>query len=530
MYTCPNCGGDLTFHVEKQKMVCENCRYEEDPCKVQEFHSAEEEQTDEYEATVFRCPHCGGEIISEDTTAATFCSFCGATTVLESRIVKERKPAYILPFQKTKEECREAYGKVLKKALFVPDEYKNPENINKFRGIYMPYWDYQYSLNEPFYFTGTKTRRRGNYLYTDFYNVSCNVDMNYRGVYFDASSSFADHMSERISPYAVKDGKEFTPAYLSGFYADTSDVGKEVYEQKADEQVTEDLSRKISKDHTISKYSVTSYEIDALKNRSSSQAKLVMLPVWFLSCRNGDRVSYAAVNGQTGKVSAELPVDRKKYFTASMILSALIFLLLNWKVTLTPSTLLPLAVILSIVCIVIINVQMTRLIARDTGQDDMGYVSVKLGSKKPARKETDRWTEAGGSFLSIFLFVMAFNLFGPFLLSLLGSSFMGVLVMMVPIYFFIRQITGAGNREVVHKNYFGNWKEKIPVLFKPVLGIIAVAAVAVIHPVRDVWYYLSVLFSLLMTAFSFSDIIKYHNKLTTRKLPQFNRRGGDENE
>ena len=529
MYTCPNCGGNLKFHIKKQKMVCENCQYEEDPYKVQEFHSAEEEQTGEYEATVFRCPHCGGEIISEDTTAATFCSFCGATTVLEPRIVKERKPAYILPFEKTKEECKDAYAKVLKKALFLPDEYKNPDNINKFRGIYMPYWDYQYSLNEPFQFWGIKSRRRGNYEYTDYYDINCHVDMDYKGVCFDASSSFADHMSEGIAPYAVKNSKEFTPAYLSGFYADTSDVGKDVYEELANERVKEDIARKLERRRTFGKFSVSSYDMNRLGKKISGSAKLVMLPVWFLAYRNGDRVSYAAVNGQTGKVSAELPVDRKKYFTASAILSVLIFLLLNWKLTLTPSTLLPIAAILSIVCMIIINVQMTNLIARDTGRDDIGYVSVKMGLKRPGRDKTERHALITGSFLPFFVIMFLFNIFGPFLLSRLNSSVV-VFVMMVPVYFFIRQITRFSRREVVHKNYFGNWKEKIPVLFKPVLGIIAIAAVALIHPVRDEWYYISVLFSLLMTVFSFGDIIKYHNKLTSRKLPQFNRRGGDENE
>jgi hypothetical protein len=51
-----------------------------------------------------------GEILSTDDMAAGFCSFCGASTVLYSRIEKEHRPAYIIPFTKTKEDCKKAYS------------------------------------------------------------------------------------------------------------------------------------------------------------------------------------------------------------------------------------------------------------------------------------------------------------------------------------------------------------------------------------------------------------------------------------
>lgn len=530
MYTCPNCGGNLIFHVEKQKMYCENCQYEADPCEVQEFHPAEEEQTGEYEVTVFRCPQCGGEIISEDTTAATFCSFCGAATVLESRIAKKRKPSYILPFRKTKEECRDAYAKVLKKAPFVPREYKKPENISRFRGIYMPYWDYQYVFSEPFRFVGTKTRQKLNYMYKDFYEINCDISMDYKGVYFDASSSFSDHLSEAIAPYPGKSGREFTPAYLSGFYADTSDVRAGVYKQDADKAVREDVRKKIDGNDILSKYEISSYHMEELEKTISGEAKLVLLPVWFLSFRNGDRVSYAVVNGQTGKVAAELPVDGKKYFGASVILSALIFLILNRTLILTPSALLSIAAVLAAGCMAVINVQMTNLIVKDTGQDDRGYVSAKLGLKRPSQKKKVEIVlpEITGVFLLLAIYWL---LYGTQNLPK-TETFQNwqLLVTTVLTVFLSRGIIWGKKKKTVHKNYFGNWKEKLPVLMKPLPGILVIAAVAFLHPVSDIWYYAGVLFSLAMSAFSFGDMIRYHNKLSSRKLPQFNRRGGDEND
>ena len=41
-------------------------------------------------------------------------------------------------------------------------------------------------------------------------------------------------------------------------------------------------------------------------------AKLAMLPVWFLTYKNKKRVFYSVINGFTGKMFAGIPVDVKK--------------------------------------------------------------------------------------------------------------------------------------------------------------------------------------------------------------------------
>lgn len=79
MYKCPNCAGNLKFDIARQKLHCEYCDTQIDPYSFYQEKDAEEgvSSSGEYEVTVFTCPQCGGELISEDTTAATFCSFCG---------------------------------------------------------------------------------------------------------------------------------------------------------------------------------------------------------------------------------------------------------------------------------------------------------------------------------------------------------------------------------------------------------------------------------------------------------------------
>ena len=151
MFACKNCGGNVKFDIKSGQLACEYCHSLFDPYAYEDKTSDAEVQKD-FDATIFTCPQCGGEILSTDDTAAGFCSFCGASTVLYSRMQKEHKPAYIIPFAKSKDDCKQAYMSLMKKAIFAPKELKDPKFIDGFRGIYMPYWTYYVTQKALFHF------------------------------------------------------------------------------------------------------------------------------------------------------------------------------------------------------------------------------------------------------------------------------------------------------------------------------------------------------------------------------------------
>lgn len=104
-------------------------------------------------------------MFSTDTDATAFCSFCGASNILYSRIQKSLRPKYILPFTKTKEDCKEAYIKIAKKAFFAPKELKDINYIDSFRGIHTPYWYYDAHQSGSCKLEGTISERYREYIY-----------------------------------------------------------------------------------------------------------------------------------------------------------------------------------------------------------------------------------------------------------------------------------------------------------------------------------------------------------------------------
>lgn len=456
MYECPNCAANLRYHIQKKMLYCDSCETSLDPYSFHKEKDAEESH--DYEVTVFSCPQCGGEIISEDTTAATFCSFCGSSTILDSRLSRERCPKYIIPFAKTKGNCETAYKKMMAKAYFAPDELKNPKHIEKFRGIYMPYWIYSFEKKGPLHMKGAQIRRRGDYVYANHYDVDTEIDVRYEGISYDASSTFSDSLSSAIAPFDITKGKPFSPSFLSGFYADTSDVDGIVYEDLAENMFRNDCAATIEKTKEFSKYGVgkkVEHPVPPLLNPDVKSADLALFPVWFLSYRKGDRVAYAVVNGQTGKAVADLPVDIRKFLLGALVIALPIFLILNLLPVIKPGAMLLLSALLAGICAVICAVQIGRILKRDSLQDDRGMLVVAKAKKTS----------------------------GAYLLKLI----------------------------------------------KPIIAICLAFFIYILNPVEDMIYYASSIICLVTIGLVMIDILKMHNLLTTRKLPQLGRRGGDEN-
>ena len=439
MYACPNCGGNLKFDIPSQQLACEYCHTQADPYSFEDKDEKNFANKD-FEVTVFSCPQCGGEIVSTDNSAAEFCTFCGASTILHSRLRNEKRPNYIIPFKKTKEDCKKAYSALMKRAIFAPDALKDPKYIDGFRGIYMPYWAFYVEQQGDFQLAGSRTRRRGDYIITDHYNLKGDIDAYYKGLSYDASSSFDDNISEKLAPFDVKGMKAFTPAFLSGFYADTADVDSEEYRVEAENFATEESAKIIRSNPEFAGMAISGSLGASALGTHTKEVDSTMFPVWFMSYRNAGRVAYATVNGQTGKVVTDLPVDTRKYLWGSLILALPIFILLNLFFTLMPSTLLIITTVLAGIALAI-------------------YFS-ELGAIKKKEK-------------------------------LEKKKDVGVITAIAAL----------------------------------ILGI----GITILQPVSDLFYYGGAVLSLVGIFVTIKDIMHYYNIMTTRRLPQFDRTGGDDN-
>lgn len=545
MYRCPNCGGEMVFSPEKQKLVCAYCDSEftveefdhKKGVNAEEHENAFEQAADDqyYQATVFTCPQCGGELISTSDTAATFCSFCGASVLLQSRISKQMKPDFIIPFKKTKEECKSEYKKMISRAWFAPSVMKKESEIDKFRSIYMPYWIYSYDYSGKLQVKGSTSKRRGDYIYTKHYNIVSHIDLDYEGIAYDASSSFSDNLSEAVAPFNVGDAEEFRTAYMTGHYADTKDVDSDLYEADAAKAVRDHAAKALSQKGEYGKYGADESDIANGFEPGLKNVKLGFFPVWFLSGRNkkGDRVSYAVMNGQTGKIAADLPVAFSKYLIGSVLLAIPIYLILTFllNLTLTPRILLGISLALGLVSLLIANSQVNKVYTRENNLDDKGWLAIQgrtLNQTKTIKTKSGKEIEVkmkdvASSFGWVGALVVGYGI-----IRIIGIVPFILIPILLILFVVVPLVKRAGKEKGTGETYPAPFKDKLAVFLKPGLGMIASLVVFIWNPPNDLIHYGVAIAALVLIAWSFADIVSAHNKLTERKLPQLGRRGGDE--
>lgn len=492
MIQCPNCGGNLKFSPSAQSMNCEHCNSQFDPYQF-DSKTTDAEERELYDVTVFTCPQCGGEILSTDHAAAGFCSYCGASTILYGRISKEHRPRYIVPFRKTKEDCKKAYKNWMGRAIFAPKELKDETCIESFRGIYMPYWSYEVVQEGMLSLPGEKQSRRGDYIITKHFSLTGEVESWYDGIYYDASSAFEDRISEHLAPFQIEERKNFTPAFLSGFYADIPDVSRQVYENDARGKVWDENLKRIRQTPQFAscqmKTTGAGVMIPEVKVRMVEET---MFPVWFMSYRKKDRVIYAAVNGQTGKVVADLPIAPTKYVIASLLLAVPIFLLLNWILVLTPSFLTILIGLIGLLTLFLYGAESGQIVKRNSLEEDKGRNWANYQNEK--NRQNDRNLQ--------------------------------------------NRINSQNNKKYQNDKSSQNSKNsqnsrraekpKITGYFGALIAVIISVLLLVFHPVSDLYYYGGAICSLFAICLTIVSIIRAYNVLSTHRLPQFEKQGGDD--
>ena len=277
------------------------------------------------ECNIYTCTSCGAEVAINNVEASTFCSFCGQPTVVFNRVASQKKPKYIIPFSVTKERAISRIREKLNSGFFVPAAIKNFE-IERVRGIYIPFWLYDIYYHDSQYLKGTVGSGKNSHTYYYFREADC----EFVKLTLDASRQLNDETSQRLEPYYTKDMKDFSLEYLSGFYADTYDANTTQLESLA-------VSRARGMFQDAVEKTIEAHDISVLKKDPDYKilkTEYAMFPAWFLTFRYEDVPYTLLVNGQTEKIIGGVPYDRTKvavsFAIAAVILSILSVIVLSF--------------------------------------------------------------------------------------------------------------------------------------------------------------------------------------------------------
>ncbi len=345
--TCPACGAALNCEGISGEAACPDCgaEFEMEALRSYAAQTAEDQedhmnwdteagsQWQEGEADglrIYGCKQCGGEIVADETTAATHCPYCGNPVVLTGQFAGLLKPDLVIPFQVDKKKATEILHNHYKGKPLLPKVFKDQNHIEEVKGLYVPVWLFDTDAKAHVRYRATRIRTwsdsQYNYTATSHYAVIRGGGIGFENVPVDGSTKMDDTLMESIEPFDISGAVPFRTAYLPGFLADKYDVDASSSIDRANERIkrsTEDAFRS-----TVIGYTSVA-TVSSNIQLQNGKARYALYPVWLLNTDwNGQKFTFA-INGQTGKIAGDLPMDWGAFWTwllgASGVATAAVF-------------------------------------------------------------------------------------------------------------------------------------------------------------------------------------------------------------
>ena len=331
-FKCPCCDGAIEFDSNLQKMKCPYCdsEFEMETLKAYDAELADQPQenmTWDTEAggqwqpgeaeglRVYTCNTCGGEIVTDETTGATECPFCGNPVVMTGQFAGSLKPDLVIPFKIDKKAAIAALQNHYKGKVLLPKVFKNENHIKEVKGLYVPVWLFDTDAKAHVRYKATRTRfwsdSQYNYTETSHYSVTRAGQIGFENVPVDGSTKMDDTLMESIEPFDIGQAVDFQTAYLSGFLADKYDVDAQASIERANQRIKQSTEDAFA--GTVIGYN-TVVPVSSNINLDNGHAKYALYPVWILNTVwNGKKFTFG-INGQTGKIAGDLPMDKGAFW------------------------------------------------------------------------------------------------------------------------------------------------------------------------------------------------------------------------
>ena len=329
-YKCPCCGAALSFSPETQKLSCNSCGNQYDPETLEKYeregessaeqdisweHQKEAEEAERTGEGKYICPSCGAEIEADDNTASTTCPYCDNVVVIKKTTSGEYKPDMMIPFQIEGDRARQMFEDFCKGKRLLPKNFGNKSYLKNLKGYYVPYWLFDCRADADMSFDATRVRAWSDseydYVDTSYYLVNRAGCMEFYHVPVDGSIEMEDDTTESIEPFGYSGITEFNPAYLAGYETDKYNVDAKTAESRAKERLYNSAEQ-------ILRETVRGYNTVIPKRRSLSAERgrvhYALLPVWLFETAYNEKKYQFAINGQTGKMVGELPVDKAAFW------------------------------------------------------------------------------------------------------------------------------------------------------------------------------------------------------------------------
>lgn len=333
-FSCPRCNATTAFSAEDGGLTCSYCGYYEPPAKPIVGKGAEE-----FEFTVttvqqaahgwgverkeLQCQRCGALTIVSPDTLTHSCPFCGSNNVIQQKAAQDKlRPRFLVPFKVQESECHPIASEWLGSSWMTPGALRRLARIADFRPIFLPFWTFDATMDADWRAEvgHTKTSRRYNagtkrwetHTKTVWKWESGHVHQFVDDLIVPGTTKLSRLILDRIKEYNLQELVAYDGQYLAGLQAQAYDLPLETAWEDGRRQMREQARLACYGQASTSKIRNFSMSLDF----SDESWRYILLPVYAAVYAYQNKSYQVMINGQTGQISGQRPVDWTKVWLA----------------------------------------------------------------------------------------------------------------------------------------------------------------------------------------------------------------------
>jgi hypothetical protein len=324
-FVCPRCGASTAYSARDGGLTCTACDYYEPPQKAAVGRDAEQfeftPETLERAAhgwgearKELQCQGCGAYTSVPPESLTHICPFCASNKVIQREAPQDMlRPRFLIPFKLESTACHDCVREWLSSSWMTPGGLRRLAKVADFTGIYLPFWVFEavtraswqaevaHTKTERYYRDGEwRTRTK-----TVWEWEAGQVELVLEDILIEGTERLSPILLGRIKQCNLHDLAPYEPKYLAGFQAQAYDIPLETAWESGRSQMRETTQQACRDQASNSQMRNFSMELDFDRERW----RYILLPVYVAVYQYDHKTYQVMVNGQTGVVGGQRPVD-----------------------------------------------------------------------------------------------------------------------------------------------------------------------------------------------------------------------------
>ncbi|MDJ0756295.1 MAG: hypothetical protein QNJ45_22380 [Ardenticatenaceae bacterium] len=320
-FKCPRCAGESAFSAESGVLECRYCGYQERPevevvgrsAEEQEFRVATLDAVKSgwgVERTEVVCQSCGTHETVPAGELTHTCPFCGSNRVVEAEIpTAVLRPSALIPIEVDQAHLETILNEWFTDHWLLPNQLKNVVAAVNMQQVFIPFWTFDAQSYATWKAQVGHTRTVGSGKNRRTKTVwrweSGRVSRFFDDYLVSGSKRLNEKLLDKIDSFNLQGLVPYDPSFLAGSAAQAYEIELEqawsIGRTHFREAVRKDCRRQASSPR-IRNFSMN-------LDFSDESWRYILLPVLMASYRFNNKIYRIIINGQTGSIFGQRPID-----------------------------------------------------------------------------------------------------------------------------------------------------------------------------------------------------------------------------